>query len=135
MDLTDRFETNMAGNSTRKRVKYTPLMNRLKSSYINVVYCYVSMGACGFIEKDSKRFFELLSDLNVSDTEIKISNKKDDKHLYSRILLHFLLLKQGMDKSRTLRVLGSRFLTFYITCVRMSLLPPCWRVNAIDSVF
>ena len=29
------------------------------------------MGACGFIEKGSKRFFELLCDLNVSDTEIE----------------------------------------------------------------
>ena len=51
-------------------------MNRLKSSYNKVVYCNVSMGACGFIEKDSKRFFELLSNLNVSDTEIKDLTKR-----------------------------------------------------------
>ena len=71
MELTVGFETNMAGNSTRKREKYKPLVNRLKSSYNKVVYCNVSMGACGFTEKDSKRFFELLSNLNVSDTEIE----------------------------------------------------------------
>ena len=76
VELTVGFETNMAGNSTRKREKYKPLMNRLKSSYNKVVYCNVSMGACGFIEKDSKRFFELLSNLNVSDTEIKYVTKR-----------------------------------------------------------
>ena len=76
IELTVGFETNMAGNSTRKREKYKPLMNRLKSSYDKVVYCNVSMGACGFIEKDSKRFFELLSNLHVSDTEIKYLTKK-----------------------------------------------------------
>ena len=76
VELTVGFETNKAGNSTRKREKYKPLMNRLKSSYDKVVYCNVSMGACGFIEKDSKRFFELSSNLNVSDPEIIYPTKR-----------------------------------------------------------
>ena len=54
VEITVCFETNMAGNSTRKREKYNPLMNGLKSSYNKVVYCNVSMGACGFIEKTVK---------------------------------------------------------------------------------
>ena len=106
MELTVGFETNMAGNSIRKREKYKPLMNRLKSSYKKVVYCNVSMGACGFIEKDSKRFFELLPKLNVSHTEIKYLTKRMINICIRTSHFIFLLQKQGMDKSRTLRFLG-----------------------------
>ena len=62
--------------TAQEREKGKPLVNRLKSSYNKVVFCDVSMGACGFIGKDSKRFFQLLSNLNVSDTEIKHVTKK-----------------------------------------------------------
>ena len=76
VELTIGFETNMVGNSTRKRGKYKPLINRLESQYERVIYCNALMGACGFIEKDSKTFFELISNLKVPDTEIKFLTKK-----------------------------------------------------------
>ena len=50
-------------NSTRKREKYKALVDRLKKSYDDVVYAKISMCACGFIEKDSKKFLDIMTKL------------------------------------------------------------------------
>ena len=60
VEVTIGFETNMEGNSKRKRDKYKTLKSNLLPKYDDVRYVNVSMGACGFIEKDSRNFFELL---------------------------------------------------------------------------
>ena len=64
LELTIGFETNMELNSTRKREKYKALVDRLKKSYDDVVYANISMGACGFIEKDSKKFLDIMNGPN-----------------------------------------------------------------------
>ena len=49
-------------NSKRKREKYKELVDRLKRSYDDVVYANISMGACGLIAKDSKKFLDKTKD-------------------------------------------------------------------------
>ena len=75
LELTIGFETNMELNSTRKRKKYKALVDRLKKSYDDVVYANISMGACGFIEKDSKKFLDIMTKLKIPKTEIQYLTK------------------------------------------------------------
>ena len=75
LELTIGFETNMELNSTRKREKYKALVDRLKKSYDDVVYANISMGACGFIEKDSKKFLDIMTKLKIPETEIQYLTK------------------------------------------------------------
>ena len=75
LELTIGFETNMELNSTRKREKYKALVDRLKKSYDDVVYANISMGACGFIEKDSKKFLDIMTKLKIPKTEIQYLTK------------------------------------------------------------
>ena len=75
LELTIGFETNMKLNSTRKREKYKALVDRLKKSYDDVVYANISMGACGFIEKDSKKFLDIITKLKIPETEIQYLTK------------------------------------------------------------
>ena len=70
IELTIGFETNMEGNSARKRDKYKSLKASLMPIYDGVNYVNVSMGACGFIEKDSKNLFDLLRCLKLPENEI-----------------------------------------------------------------
>ena len=58
------FEINMKLNSTRKHEKYMALVD-------NVVYANNSMGAFGSIEKDSKTFLNIMTKLNIPETEIQ----------------------------------------------------------------
>ena len=60
----------MEGNSARKRDKYKSLKASLILTYDEVNYANVSMGACGFIEKDSKNLFHLLQRLKLPENEI-----------------------------------------------------------------
>ena len=76
MELTIGFETNMEGNSKRKREKYKSLKSKLLPKYDDVRYVNVSMGACGFIEKDSRNFFELLRYIRVPENEILFLTKR-----------------------------------------------------------
>ena len=64
------FETNMEGNSARKRDKYKSLKANLMPTYDEVNYVNVSMGACGFIEKDSNNLFDLLRRLKLPENDI-----------------------------------------------------------------
>ena len=75
LELTIGFETNMELNSTRKREKYKALVDRLKKSYDDVVYANISMRACGFIEKDSKKFLDIMTKLKIPETEIQYLTK------------------------------------------------------------
>ena len=59
IELTIGFETNMEGNSARKRDKYKSLKANLMPTYDEVNYVNASIGACGFIEKDSRNLFDL----------------------------------------------------------------------------
>ena len=70
IELTIGFETNMEGNSARKREKYKSLKASLMLTYDEVNYVNVSMGACGFIEKDSNNLFDLLRCLKLPENEI-----------------------------------------------------------------
>ena len=76
VELTIGFETNMEGNSIRKHDKYKTLKSNLLSKYDDVRYVNVSMGACGFIEKVSRNFFELLRYIRVPENEILFLNKR-----------------------------------------------------------
>ena len=76
IELTIGFETNMEGNSKRKRDKYKTLKSNLLPKYDDVRYVNVSMGACGFIEKDSRNFFELLRSIRVPENEILFLTKR-----------------------------------------------------------
>ena len=73
--LTTGFETNMELNSTRKSEKYKALVDRIKKSYDDVVYASTSMGAYGFIEKDSKKFLDIMTILKIPKTEIQYLTK------------------------------------------------------------
>ena len=66
----------MEGNSKRKRDKYKTLKSNLLPKYDDVRYVNVSMGACGFIEKDSRNFFELLRSIRVPENEILFLTKR-----------------------------------------------------------
>ena len=74
-ELTIGFETNMELNSTKKQEKYKALVDRLKKSYDDVVSANVSMGAYGFIEKDSKNFHDTTTELRIPETEIQYLTK------------------------------------------------------------
>ena len=76
LELTIGFETNMEGNSKRKRDKYKSLKSNLLTKYDDVRYVNVSMSACGFIEKDSRNFFELLRCIRVPENEIMFLTKR-----------------------------------------------------------
>ena len=76
IELTIGFETNMEGNSKRKRDKYKTLKSNLLPKYDDVRYVNVSMGASGFIEKDSRKFFELLRSIRVPENEILFLAKR-----------------------------------------------------------
>ena len=76
IELTIGFETNMEGNSKRKRDKYKTLKSNLLPKYDDVRYVNVSMGACGFIEKDSRNFFDLLRSIRVPENEILFLTKR-----------------------------------------------------------
>ena len=47
-----------------------------EGEYDDVRYINVSMGACGFIEKDSRNFFELLRYIRVPENEILFLTKR-----------------------------------------------------------
>ena len=82
VELTIGFESNIAKNEVRKRNKYKNLTQSLKSSYDQVKYINLSLGACGIIGKGSKPFFDLLEELKILDNE---------KHfLTKRIILKYL---------------------------------------------
>ena len=66
----------MEGNSERKRDKYKSLMSNLLPKYDDVRYVNVSMGACDFIEKDSRKSFELLRYIRVPENEILFLTKR-----------------------------------------------------------
>ena len=51
-------------------VKFMTLMSNLLVKYDDVRYVNVSMGACRFIEKDSRNFFETLRYIRVPENEI-----------------------------------------------------------------
>ena len=74
-ELTIGFETNMELNSKRKREKYKDLVDRLKKSYDDVVYANISMGACGIIEKDRKKFLDIMTKQTIPETEIQYLTK------------------------------------------------------------
>ena len=48
---------------------------RLKKSYDDIVYANISMGACGFIEKDSKKYLDFMTKLKITETEIQYLTK------------------------------------------------------------
>ena len=75
LELTIGFEKNMGLNSTKKRQKYKALIDRLKKSYDDVVHTNMSLGACGFMEKDSKKFFDIMTKLKIPETEIQYLTK------------------------------------------------------------
>ena len=60
----------MEGNSKRKRDKYKTLKSNLLPKYDDARYVNMSMGACGFKEKDTKNFCELLRSIRVPENEI-----------------------------------------------------------------
>ena len=64
LDLRIVYETNMELNTKRKHGKYKALVHRFKKFYEDVVYANISMGACGFIEKYSKKFLNIMTKLN-----------------------------------------------------------------------
>ena len=74
-ELTIGFETNMELNSKRKHEKYKDLIDRLKKSYDDVIYANISMSACGFIEKDSKKFLDIMTKLKIPEKEIRYLTK------------------------------------------------------------
>ena len=55
--------------------KYKDLVDRLKKSYDDVIYANISMSACGFIEKDSKKFLDIMTKLTIPETEIQYLTK------------------------------------------------------------
>ena len=63
LELTLGFETNIQASSVRKANKYTPLLPHLSSSYKNVIFINVSMGALGVIGSSCDSFLSLLYDL------------------------------------------------------------------------
>ena len=75
LELTIGFGTNIELNSTRKGQKYKALVDKLKKSYDDVVYANISLGACGFIEKDSKKFLNIMTKLQIPETEIQYLTK------------------------------------------------------------
>ena len=75
LERTIGFETNMALNITRKHEKYKALVHRLNKSYDDVTYANISLGAYGFIEKDSKKFLDIMTKLKIPETEIRYLTK------------------------------------------------------------
>ena len=76
VELTIGFESNIAKNEVRKRNKYKNLTQSLKSSYDQVKYIDLSLGACGIIGKGSKPFFDLLEELKIPDNEKHFLTKR-----------------------------------------------------------
>ena len=76
VELTIGFESNIAKNEVRKRNKYKNLTQSLKSSYDQVKYINLSLGACGIIGKGSKPFFDLLEELKIPDNEKHFLTKR-----------------------------------------------------------
>ena len=76
VELTIGFESNIAKNEVRKRNKYKNLTQSLKSSYDQVKYINLSLGACGIISKGSKPFFDLLEELKIPDNEKHFLTKR-----------------------------------------------------------
>ena len=60
----------MEGKSASKRDNYKSLKANLIPTYDEVNYVNVSIGACGFIEKDSKNLFDLLRCLKLPENGI-----------------------------------------------------------------
>ena len=76
VELTIGFESNIAKKEVRKRNKYKNLTQSLKSSYDQVKYINLSLGACGIIGKGSKSFFDLLEELKIPDNEKHFLTKR-----------------------------------------------------------
>ena len=66
VELITGFESNIAKNEVHKRNKYKNLTQSPKSSYDQVKYINLSLGACGLIGKGSMPFFDLLKELKNS---------------------------------------------------------------------
>ena len=92
VELTIGFESNIAKNEVRKRNKYKNLTQSLISSYDQVKYINLSLGACGIIGKGSKPFFDLLEELKIPDNE---------KHFLTKRIINICI--------RT---------TYYVFCIR-----------------
>ena len=73
VELTIDLESNIAKNEVHKRNKYKNLTQSLKSSYDQVKYINLSLGACG---KGSKPFFDLLEELKIPDNERHFLTKR-----------------------------------------------------------
>ena len=71
LELAMGFEISIEHNSKMKREKYKALVDRLTNSYREVVYVKISMAACGFIENDSKKLFEIIKKLKLSHAYIR----------------------------------------------------------------
>ena len=76
VELTIGFQSNIAKNEVRKRKKYKDLTQSLKSSYDQVKYINLSLGACGIIGKGSKPFFDLLEELKIPGNEKHFLTKR-----------------------------------------------------------
>ena len=79
VELTIGFESNIA-----KRNKYKNLTRSLKSSYDQVKYVNLSLGACGIIGKGSEPFFDLLRLLQHAVMEL---HQTDTFFVYTKKLM------------------------------------------------
>ena len=73
------FETNLEKNRNAKNLRYNTLIKRLKTTYSEVKFINLSLGAIGVYSKSQDTFSDLLPDLEVdkahsSYVSSKISN-------------------------------------------------------------
>ena len=66
LELTVDFESNIEINRDRKQRKYVELIKCLESSYEEISFVILSIGAIGIFGKSCDSFISMLNDLNTS---------------------------------------------------------------------
>ena len=98
LELTIGFETNIKVNSDRKALKYNPLHHSLRSTYRQINFINLSLGALGTVGSSSDSFSELLKAVDFDSVMKRIQPKHNN--IKYRI---YLFTKPGSSINSKLR--------------------------------
>ena len=76
VELTVGFESNLAKNSNRKRLKYLELVNQLTENYNQVKFVNLSISSLGLFDKSSCAFIDMMKDLDMSTDQTSFTIRK-----------------------------------------------------------
>ena len=71
LELTVGYESNLSSNSIRKEKKYRQLMLGLRSTYEEVPFVNLSMGALGVMSNSSASFVDMMKDIDFDESTRK----------------------------------------------------------------